>query len=539
MNKKTMYKTAMMLALGLAASPVIHADSALPPKLSLAVIGEHKTGVFDAGAAEIVAYDPLNKRVFKINAKAATVDVLNISDPAHPALLKTIDATAFGGSANSVAVHRDWVAVAIENADKQAPGVVAFYDAKELTLLNSVGVGALPDMLTFTPNGRYVLVANEGEPNADYTIDPEGSVSIIDLEHGVANAEVATADFRRFNGMEAALRAEGVRIFGPGAGAAQDLEPEYITVSGNSQLAWVTLQEANAMALIDIKRAEVVEIQPLGNKDHSLPGNELDASDKDGGIHIANWPVKGLYMPDTIAGYRFRGQTYLVTANEGDSRDYDGYSEEARVKDLVLDPVAFPNASELQQNGMIGRLKTTIANGDTDGDGDVDEIYSYGARSFSIRDASGRLVYDSGSDFEHITAQRLPLDFNSNNDENDSFDSRSDDKGPEPEGVALGEIQGRTFAFIGLERVGGIMVYDVTDPYDVRFVDYVNNRNFSADAQLADGSTNPEVGDLGPEGLVFIPAHQSPNGSPLLVVGNEVSGTTTLYRIDVDFRSPR
>ena len=161
-------------------------------------------------------------------------------------------------------------------------------------------------------------------------------------------------------------------------------------------------------------------------------------------------------------------------------------------------------------------------------------IYSYGARSFSIRDARGNLVFDSGADFEMITAELLPDDFNSNNDENDSFDARSDDKGPEPEGVTLGRIWGHTYAFIGLERVGGIMVYDITNPYRVRFVNYINNRDFSVEAQLPDDSVNPLVGDLGPEDLVFIPAYQSPNRRPLLVVGNEVSGTTTVFQVDVE-----
>ena len=179
-------------------------------------------------------------------------------------------------------------------------------------------------------------------------------------------------------------------------------------------------------------------------------------------------------------------------------------------------------------------MKTTTANGDTDGDGDFDVIYSYGARSFSIWSGTGELVYDSGAEFETVTAASLPDDFNSNNDENGSFDSRSDDKGPEPEGIALGKIGGRTVAFIGLERVGGIMAYDITNPYKVEFLDYINNRDFSTDAQLPDGTVNPLVGDLGPEGLVFISASKSPNGKPMLVVGNEVSGTTTLYEINVE-----
>jgi len=515
--------------LGLAFSAAANAA----PTLSLEVIGQHQTGVFAEGAAEIVAYDAGTKRVFKVNAKAATVDVLDISNPANPSLVSTIDATALGGSANSVAVNKGVVAVAIEAANKQDPGVVAFYDASTLTLLHSVTVGALPDMLTFTPNGRYVLVANEGEPSSDYSVDPEGSVSIIDLRDGIANAKVVTADFNAFNGLEAELRAKGVRIYGPGSTAAQDLEPEYITVSENSRFAWVSLQEANAIGLIDIKLGRIVDIQPLGFKDHSLGKNKLDASDKDGAINIANWPVKGMYQPDSIASYGYRGDTFIVTANEGDSRDYDAFSEEARVKDLILDPSVFPNAAELQKDENLGRLKTTLANGDTDGDGDVDEIYSYGARSFSIRTASGKLVYDSGADFEKITKNLLPNEFNSNHEENGSFDSRSDDKGPEPEGIALGEIRGHVFAFIGLERIGGIMVYDVTNPYQVSYVTYINNRNFSVDTEGPDGSVNPAVGDLGPEGLTFIPAGKSPSQKPLLVVGNEVSGTTTVYQINV------
>lgn len=529
---------ALILALSVVANASIQADSIHNPGLTLTPIGEHQTGFFDQGAAEIVAHDAKYQRIFKVNAKATTVDVLDFHDPSHPSLISTINASELGGGANSVAVHQGLVAVAIEAVNKQNPGIVAFYDAKTLTFLNSVEVGALPDMVTFTPNGRYVLVANEGEPNDDYSIDPEGSVSVIDLRRGVDKAVVRTAGFNAFNGKEDALRAKGVRIFGPNKNnVAKDLEPEYITVLADSRYAWVSLQEANALAKIDIKQAEVVAIEPLGFKDHSLEVNALDVSDKDGKINIETWPVKGMYMPDTIASYSFHGKTYIVTANEGDSRDYHGYSEELRVKDLILDPVVFPDAAELQLDENLGRLKTTSANGDIDGDGDVDEIYSYGARSFSIRDANGALVYDSGADFEIITAERLENDFNSNHDENGSFDSRSDDKGPEPEGLALGEIMGRTFAFIGLERVGGIMVYDVTDPYHVDFVDYINNRDFFVATQMADGSVNPLVGDLGPEGMTFIPAHQSPNYEPLLVVGNEVSGTTSIFQIHVNFPS--
>ncbi|RMF25831.1 MAG: PEP-CTERM sorting domain-containing protein, partial [Cyanobacteria bacterium J083] len=218
-------------------------------------------------------------------------------------------------------------------------------------------------------------------------------------------------------------------------------------------------------------------------------------------------------------------KTYIVTANEGDSRDYEGFSEETRVKNLDLDPIIFPNASQLQAEQVLGRLKTTNTLGDLDNDGDVDRIYAFGGRSFSILDEDGKIVFDSGDEFAKIIAQQLPNDFNSDNDENNSFDQRSDDKGAEPEGITIGEIDGRIYAFIGLERIGGIMVYDVTNPLNPTFVIYVNNRDFTGEPELG------TAGDLAPEGLLFISPTESPNHQPLLIVTNEVSGTTTLYSV--------
>ena len=498
--------------------------------------------VFDSGAAEILAHDSVNQRLFVVNAGAATVDVLDIQNPSSPVLLQTIDATAEGASANSVSVHDGLVAVAIEAEVKQDPGKVVFYNAGDLGKVGEVTVGALPDMVTFTRDGKKVLVANEGEPSDDYSNDPVGSVSIIDLSAGVAGATVTTAGFESFNADEASLKAKGVRIFGPGASVAQDLEPEYIAVAPDNKTAWITLQENNAVAELDIDAGVILEITPLGFKDHSLIGNELDASNKDSGIRIRNWPVLGMYQPDSIASYEYNGKTYYITANEGDSRDYDGFSEEFRLKDLTLDAAVFPDAAELQQDENLGRINVTstlgVSNGCDPSDPDTDveadciynAIYSYGARSFSIWSDDGKRVFDSGSDLERITASRIPDNFNSNNDGNDSMDSRSDDKGPEPEAITVGTINGQTFAFIGLERVGGIMVYDVTNPQNPDFIQYINNRDFSAsDTDLEAGLG----GDLGPEGVAFIPADQSPVAAPLLAVANEISGTTTLYRIDV------
>jgi len=512
--------------------------------LSLSVLGRHHSGLFDQGGAEIVAHDPETQRLFVINAADAAVDVLDIRNPSAPVKITTIDASSLGSGANSIDVKKGLVAVAIEAVNQQENGLVAFYDAESLLLLKTVPVGALPDMLTFTEDGKKVLVANEGQPNDEYTVDPEGSVSIINLSRGVMNATVATAHFQDWNGRKDELTAAGVRIFGPNASVAQDLEPEYVTLSEDGKRAWVTLQENNALGVIDVKRAEVIDILPLGFKDHLLPGNELDASDRDGGIQIRNWPILGMYQPDDIDDYRFRGETYLVTVNEGDARDYDGFSEEERIGGLDLDPDAFPNADELQSNANLGRLRVTSALGDTDDDGDFDQLFSYGARSFSIWDARGNLVYDSGADLERKIAELLPEEFNSDHVENGSFDTRSDDKGPEPEGVVLGKIRGRTYAFMALERISGIIVYDITNPFNVSFVTYINPRDFTVETCFdtnGDGDCdvpNPAAGDLGPEGIAFIPADQSPIRKPLLAVGNEVSGTTTLFQIDLTSGRP-
>lgn len=501
--------------------------AAVSAQIVLKPIGTYSTGLFDAGGAEIVAYDPDTQRLFVVNAQVNRLDVLDIRQPSAPVRVSSIDLSPYGGGVNSVAVRDGIVAAAVENENKQAPGQVAFFDATG-RLLSSVTVGALPDMLTFSPDGSWVLVANEGEP-LDYCApglenDPEGSVSVIDLRGGVAGLtqdKVRTAGFTAFNGAVPA----GIRIFGPGATVAQDLEPEYIAVSHDSKTAWVTLQENNALAVVDIASAAVTSLAPLGTKDHSLPRNALDPSDRDGGARIAPWPVRGLYQPDAIASYSSGGQPYLVMANEGDARDYECFGEETRVGDLELAAGVFPEAASLQEDEALGRLRTTTAGGDTDGDGRNEEIHTFGARSFSIRNAAGDLIWDSGNEMELITAVALPDFFNSSNDDNDSADSRSDDKGPEPEGVALGLFRGRQYAFFGLERVGGVMVYDVTDPRAPFFVQYVNPRRFDGDAEAG------TAGDLGPEGLVYIPREQSPIPRALLAVGNEVSGTVTIYSI--------
>lgn len=495
-----------------------------PGTISLQSIGSYAGGAL--GAAEITAYDEVSRRLFVVNGALGTVDVLDLRDPTAPRRVGGIAVTHFGAGANSVATHRGIVALAIEAHTRTDPGVVAFYRASTLDLISSVSVGALPDMVTFTPSGRHVLVANEGEPNADYTVDPEGSVSVIDV-HNITRPTVRTAGFARYNGQADQLRASGVRIFGPHASVAQDLEPEYIAVSEDGRTAWVTLQENNAFAVIDVAAAQVTAIVPLGYKDHSLPGNELDASDRDGPgngplVNIRSWPVRGLYLPDGIASYTAHGQTFLVTANEGDAREYlgaPGFVEESRVNALTLNPAIFTAAvcgGTCGSNSRLGRLTVTTTLG-RNANGQYDALYAFGARSFSIWNAAGQLIWDSGSQLERLTTSLPMVNFNASNTGN-ALDDRSDNKGPEPEGVAIGRLGSRTFAFIGLERVGGIMVFDISVPTMPFFVTYASDRAGSG-------------GDRGPEGLTFIPARQSPNRRPLLIVGNEISGTTRIYEV--------
>jgi 2',3'-cyclic-nucleotide 2'-phosphodiesterase/3'-nucleotidase/5'-nucleotidase len=539
---RTPRRAGPLAVIALAAAAVGAAAGPANRSVELEAVGTHASGTFAGGGAEIVRYDKRTRRVFAVNASTATVDVLDAADPTAPTNVGAIDVAAtlaadpaFTGivaGANGIAVHRGVLAVAVEANPKTDNGWAAFYRTDTLELLGWVEAGALPDMITFTPNGRLALVANEGEPNGygqPDSVDPEGSVTVVRIKGNFKALTATTIDFTEFDGEEDALRAAGVRIFGPGATAAQDLEPEYIAVAPDNRTAYVTLQENNAVAVLDLKRLRVDRILPLGWKDHSLPGNGLDGSDRDGegsagAIRIANWPVRGLYMPDGIAVYRVRGRNYFVTANEGDSRQ-DWFEEEARVKDLVLDPAAFPDAVALQDDDDIGRLTVTTTLGDTDDDGDFDALYAFGGRSFSIRDEDGELVFDSGDAFETMLAAAFPANFNSDHEAN-NFDNRSDNKGPEPEGIALGKIRGRTYAFVGLERAGGIVVYDITDPAAPTFVQYLNNRDFSGDPEAG------TAGDLGPEGLEFVPAGRGAGARPMLIVGNEVSGTTTLYDIE-------
>lgn len=549
--------TGLAIACVLALTPVAASAAVVPDPisysadgsaLSLSPLGSFETGVFDESAAEIVA--AYRDRLFVVNARAGSVSVLDSSDPT--AITQEFSLSS-AGVANSVAVRPDGLGVvAFEAPVKTDPGHLVFFDAgapdAASAVLGEVTVGALPDMVTISADGKYAVVANEGEPADDFSVDPEGSVSVVKLNPAQKRAaqqkDVRTADFHAFEAGGSKTLPESVRVFGPTPHGAdlpvsRNLEPEYVAIDGRS--AYVALQEANAIAVVDLNRAIVTAVQPLGFKDLSLAGNGIDASDRDPNgapsFAVKTYPgLWGMYQPDGLNAYTAAGRTFLVTANEGDAREWGSYVEPVRVKDLGKSSVAPVCADSplaaLTKDADLGRLNVTRELGLDATRGCYDALYAFGGRSFSIWTTEGQQVFDSGDQFERIAHAAVPAFFNSNHTTS-SLENRSDDKGPEPENLTIGQVDGRTYAFIGLERVGGVMVYDITDPAASRFVTYVNNRDFSVSVgDAADpAAVLSDAGDLGPEGLAFIPAASSPTGKPLLAVANEVSGTTTLFSV--------
>nr|WP_232824812.1 choice-of-anchor I family protein [Algibacillus agarilyticus] len=525
------------------------------------------------GAAEIVQYQKSTGYIYAINSSGAkaTVEILDANNMDASALtadaegvitntnlsiLMTLDlSTSTQGDANSIAISDELeiLAVAMAAPTKSDAGSIAFYDISGAApaFIKNVTVGSLPDMVAFSPDSSKVVVANEGEPNGDYQVDPEGTISIIDVTSGQIADTATQLDFKAYNDKQADLESMGVMFANPtgrtikgtviNTTVAMDLEPEYVAITDDSKMAYVSMQENNALAVVDLETNTLTRIIGLGFKDWSH--YNLDASDKDGGMNFRKYNnLYGMYQPDTITTFSWNNAHFIVTANEGDGREYffdaadeatclaeggldydsdDGclsYIDESRVEDLSLDADAFAGINN--DDDDLGRLKVTTVKGDIDSDGDYEALYTYGARSFTIWDSNGLVVFDSGDDVGLITAAVHGAAFNNDEDENEG-DTRSDAKGAEPESVAIGEVDGRTYAFVGLERMSGVMIYDISNPFDVNFVDYFYNRGVTEGADI--------TGDLAPEGMKFIPA--TGDKPAMLVVGNEISGSVAVWTI--------
>ncbi|EOR22303.1 Ig domain-containing protein [Niallia nealsonii AAU1] len=502
-------------------------------------IASYSTGLTDkdGGVAEIVKYNPDNQKFYVINGKLQTIDIVDLSSlktNTHQDLSKEksiniaelLNSNSFQyGDLTSIDINTEnqIIAAAVQDADYTKNGriVILDYDGN---ILHTFEAGVQPDNVIISKDGNHILSANEAEPRMglENGADPEGSVTIVNYE----TKQAKTVLFDNTSVIDSDVH---IRNNGSLADAVHDLEPEYISLTEDGKTAFVSLQENNAIAKINVETGKVISVKSLGFKDHSLPGNGLDAARNDK-IEIESLPILGVYMPDSIDVIEKDGMTYLLTANEGDATEWEEFvnvKDFKKIKDSIqLDPSLFKGFTQQEAEAAFERMKSS---GDYDKlevltDRGNDAIYTLGGRSFSIWNADTmELVFDSGSEFEEITAERYPDYFNWSNDD-DVFEKRSAKKGPEPEDVKVGMIGNELYAFIGLERISGVMTYNITNPSNATFANYTNTRDFSQTIS----------GDVAPEGLAFIQAENSPTNKPLLLVGNEVSGTVAVNEYQVN-----
>ena len=526
--------------------------------LNLTQIARYSAGQYnvDGGVMEIVAYNQATEWAYAINGqsgKLAAIPLAGLTAGAHveeltgteidvKALVEAEDGTFQYGDMTSVAISPDstTLAAALQAQGSNDAGRVALFTCEEdgsLTLEVLVETGAQPDMVTFAGDG-VVLTADEGEPREGYgenIADPKGSVTVVDVE----SQESTVVDFTAFDSQRDQLAEAGI-VLKKGSTPSEDLEPEYIAVSGGK--AYVTLQENNAIAVLDIESQTFDGVYSAGFEDHSTTAIDLDKKD-DAYDPQTYESLLGIRMPDGIAAFTVEGTTYLVTANEGDAREWGDedqgtfyISEDER--DFGEEGVTSPTGAITAENSGLEGKVVFFKTEDFDGL-DPEKDYVFGGRSFTVfqvtQDGLAE-VFTSGDDFEALTAQYVPEYFNASND-NAVLDDRSGKKGPEAESVTVGTVDGKTYAFVALERTGGVMVYDVTDPAAITFVNYVNTRDFGTivegSEEYEDGELDKWVtgGDVAPEGLLFLDAASSPNGEPLLLAACEVSGTVAVYQL--------
>lgn len=491
--------------------------------LKMELVGRHNSGAMneDGGSLEIVTYNSSNGYAYAVSGVKGKLIAVDLNGKMDSDNVVALNGTEYDvrslvngfayGDMTSVAVSPDgkMLAVAIQAENYAEAGAVAIFSCENdgsLKLIATVETGVQPDMVTFADNNT-ILTADEGEPrNGVNGTDPKGSVSIIKI----ANDNTVTSKQIFFDGFDSKreeLTESGVLIQKDKA-PSEDFEPEYIAVNGDT--AYISLQEANSIAVMNISEEKFTGIYPLGFQDYGTTKIDLQ---KNGVIEEKNYPdIYGIKMPDGISVTEINGKTYLLTANEGDSRsDWQGMDNE------------YENKTSLTGKHILDEKVVWFNVGMWDGL-DNTKDYIFGSRSFSVYEVTSNgltLIFDSGSDFEEITASVLPDYFNASNDKI-TADNRSGKKGPEPESITVGKIGSKTYAFIALERIGGVMVYDITDPEKSEFVNYINSREFDTAVQ----------GDVSPEGLCFIPATDSKTGKALLLAACEVSGTLAVYECD-------
>lgn len=502
------------------------------------------------GGAEIPTYHPASKRLFSTNGARNTVDVYDLSNPAKPVRINRVDLKNFGSDVTSVAAGRDVVVAAVHKAETFSAngvpslpnGVLVVMDLDGKVISSPDLKGVLPDAVTFTPSGTRALVAIEGQPvcakddpattineSTDYlkAVDPLGGVSIVDLSDP-RNPDVSFVGFKGFTVSE--LRAKGLALSSVVNDASKDLEPEYI-VALDEMKAYVTIQEANGIGVLDLQNRAWIDVRRAFES--KLVGTPIDTSDRDSGRGPRSYVnVVGASQPDAIAGFKIGSGHYLVTANEGDAREYSCLNDDLRASSLKVDSRRFRDWKTWSANSELGRSKVNPNAGDRDGDGDIDTIHLRGARSMTIY-RNGAVLWDSGKLLEEIQTSAFGVQ-NINGSHSLSTDKstvnylpqdRSDDKGSEPEGIAVGIVGDARVAVLGLERMSALVVFDISNLRAPSLIKWI---------QMMPVTSTPvsQATAWSPEGVVFVPAEKSPNGKALFITSFELSGSLTIHQIE-------
>jgi hypothetical protein len=502
------------------------------------------------GSHEIVTYHAGSKRIFATNGVKNSIDIFDISDVANPKKVSSVSLAPYGNDVTSVAAGKDVVVAAVLVTETfSATGVpttpngkIVVFDTNGKVLSSADILGVLPDAVTFAPNGTTALVAIEAslvcakdnpatpeKEETDYTkaSDPVGGVSVVDLSNP-ATPVVKFAGFDQFN--VAAMKAKGIAVSSVVNNVSKDFEPEFVTAVDN-KTAYVTIQEANAIGKLNIETATFEDVTRAFESNLSYVAR--DTSDRDSGAGPRSYRnVVGASQPDAIAGFKYGAGNYFITANEGDAREYTCLNDDLRAASLKVDTRRFPNWSTLSGSAELGRAKVNPTMGDKDGDGDIDTIHLRGSYSMTMY-RNGMPIWDSGELLDQIQIKAFGV-ANINGSHSYSKDKstmnyvgqdRSDDKGAEPEGVALGMVGDRRIAILGLERMTALAIFDITQPRMPVFQEWL---------QMLPTTATPakDVKHWSPEGIVFVPADKSPSGKALVITSYELSGSISIHQIE-------
>jgi hypothetical protein len=502
------------------------------------------------GSAEIATYHAGSKRIFATNGVKNTIDIFDISDVANPTKVGSVALSPYGNDVTSVAAGKDVVVAVVNVSDKfSATGVptttngkIVVFDTAGKVLSSPDVLGVLPDSVSFAPNGTTALVAIEAQPvcakddpataakeDADYTkaSDPVGGVTVVDLSDPAAPV-LKFAGFDQFTVSE--MRAKGIAVSSVVNNVSKDFEPEFATAIDN-EFAYVTIQEANAIGKLNIQTATFESITRAFESKVSQVAR--DTSDRDAGAGPRYYPnVVGASQPDAIAGFKMGSGNYFITANEGDAREYTCLNDDLRAASLKVDPRRFADWKTLSGSAALGRAKVNPNNGDRDGDGDIDTIHLRGSNSMTMY-RNGLPIWDSAELLDKIQTTAFGV-ANINGSHSLSSDKatmnyvgqdRSDDKGSEPEGVAVGMVGDRRIAVLGLERMTALAVFDITQPRIPVFIEWL---------QMLPTKATPakDVKYWSPEGIVFVPADKSPSGKALIITSYELSGSLSIHQIE-------